>query len=244
MSAMRACGSKPPLRPSAYLRLSSLTAPCRTPTAPRLPIPRGLPSSLPSTLRRSLPLSSMTNRGRRSRYSGSMYLSHRSRGSRMWPSASMALYARVIGKPSGGNRNRCNTTAAAPGERAPPLARHAVLLRGRRERRQLADVAHVVLDDDGRLHVADDLLHALDRGDRLRAVEVEGRHAVRLVVLVEVGRIAGKQHRALFLQPDQEGAMARRVTRRPQHDHAAVAEHVLVRGQGLDLPLLIDPALE
>ena len=44
------------------------------------------------------------------------------------------------------------------------------LLRGRRERRQLADVAHVVLDDDGRLQVRDDLLHALDRGDRRGAV--------------------------------------------------------------------------
>src|SRR5690242_4132625 len=104
MSTMRACGSKPPLRPSAYFRVPGLTMPCRAPTDPRLPIPRGLPSSLPSTLRRSLPFSSMTNRGRRSRNSGSMYLSHRSRGSRMWPSASTALYARVIGNPSGGDR--------------------------------------------------------------------------------------------------------------------------------------------
>src|SRR5438094_10056220 len=38
--------------------------------------------------------------------------------------------------------------------------------------------------------------------------------------------------------------MARRVTRRPQNDYAAVAEHVLVRAQLLDLPLFIDPALE
>src|SRR5262245_62175201 len=101
MSTMRACGSNPPLRPSAYFRLPGLTTPCRAPTDPRLPIPRGLPSSLPSTVRRSLPLSSMTNRGRRSWNAGSMYLSHRSRGSRMWPSASMALYARVMGYPSG-----------------------------------------------------------------------------------------------------------------------------------------------
>ena len=42
-------------------------------------------------LRRSLPFSSMTKRGRRSRNSGSMYLSQRSSGSRMWPSASMTL---------------------------------------------------------------------------------------------------------------------------------------------------------
>src|SRR5262245_35398970 len=100
MSTMRACGSNPPLRPSAYLRVFGLRRPCRTPTEPRLPIPRGLPSSVPSTLRRSLPLSSMTNRGRRSRNSGSMYVSHRSTGSRMWPSASITLYTRVIGNPS------------------------------------------------------------------------------------------------------------------------------------------------
>src|SRR2546422_3568568 len=104
MSMMRACGSNPPLRPSAYFRVLALTIPCRTPTEPRLPIPRGLPSSLPSTLRRSLPFSSMTNRGRRSRNSGSMYVSHRSSGSRMWPSASTMSYARVIGNPSEGNR--------------------------------------------------------------------------------------------------------------------------------------------
>src|SRR5256712_98613 len=105
MSTIRTCGSNPPLRPSAYFRVPALTIPCRAPTDPRLPIPRGLPSSLPSTLRRSLPLSSMTNRGRRSRNSGSMYLSHRSSGSRMWPSASTTLYARVIGNPSEGDRN-------------------------------------------------------------------------------------------------------------------------------------------
>src|SRR5712691_3407742 len=99
MSTMRACGSNPPLRPSAYFRVLALIIPCRTPTEPRLPIPRGLPSSLSSTLRRSLPFSSMTNRGRRSRNSGSMYVSHRSSGSRMCPSASTTLYAGVIGNP-------------------------------------------------------------------------------------------------------------------------------------------------
>src|SRR5262245_4662437 len=104
MSTMRACGSKPPLRPSAYFRVLGLTIPCRAPTEPRLPIPRGLPSSLPSTLRRSLPFSSITNRGRRSRNSGSMYVSQRSSGSRMWPSASTTLYLRVIGSPSEGDR--------------------------------------------------------------------------------------------------------------------------------------------
>jgi hypothetical protein len=122
MSTMRACGSNPPRRPSAYFRVPALTIPCRTPTEPRLPMPRGLPSSLPSTLKRSLPLSSMTNRGRRSRNSGSMYLSRRSSGSRMWPSASITLYARVIGNPSEGNRTAAILLQPRHGrERHPPL---------------------------------------------------------------------------------------------------------------------------
>src|SRR5262249_3351394 len=58
--------------------------------------PARIASILPSTLRRSLPFSSMTNRGRRSRNPGSIYFSHRSTGSRMWPSASTTSYARAI----------------------------------------------------------------------------------------------------------------------------------------------------
>src|SRR5712691_2937383 len=94
-----------------------------------------------------------------------------------------------------------------------------VLLRRSRERRQLADVAHVVLNDDGCLQVGGDLLHALDRGDRRGAVEVEARHPAALIVLAEVGQVAGEQDGAHFLQPDQQGAVARRVTRRPENDH-------------------------
>src|SRR5438132_14183919 len=48
------------------------------------------------------PPPSMTKRGRRSRNSGSMYLSHRSSGSRIWPSASTTLYVRAIPDPSEG----------------------------------------------------------------------------------------------------------------------------------------------
>src|SRR5687767_5523883 len=114
MSTMRACGSNPPRRPSAYFKVLALTRPWRTPTEPRLPIPRGLPSSLPSTLRRSLPFSSMTKRGRRSRNSGSMYLSQRSSGSRMWPSASTTLYARAMGNPSEGRVGRSILPKCAP----------------------------------------------------------------------------------------------------------------------------------
>src|SRR5215468_2174847 len=134
MSTMRACGSNPPLRPSAYFRVLALTIPCRTPTEPRLPIPRGLPSSLPSTLRRSLPFSSMTNRGRRSWNAGSMYVSHRSSGSRMWPSASITLYARAIGHPSKGSEAR-HILLRPPRSRAENIAvdrpRDAVFVDGR-----------------------------------------------------------------------------------------------------------------
>jgi hypothetical protein len=67
------------------------------------------------------------------------------------------------------------------------------LLGGHRERRQLADVANVVLDDDGRFEICDGLLHALDRGDDRGAVEVEVSHAATLVVLAEVDQVAGEQ---------------------------------------------------
>src|SRR6266852_3623310 len=67
------------------------------------------------------------------------------------------------------------------------------LLRGSRKSRQLADVAQVVLDDHGRVEVRRDLLHPLHRRYRLRAVVIEGRHAVRFVVLVEVRGVAAQQ---------------------------------------------------
>src|SRR6266496_1747300 len=67
------------------------------------------------------------------------------------------------------------------------------LLRCSRKSRQLADVAQVVLDDHGRVEVRGDLLDALERRDRLRAVVIEGRHAGRLVVLVEMRGVAGQQ---------------------------------------------------
>src|SRR5215470_1451289 len=55
------------------------------------------------------------------------------------------------------------------------VSRYSSLLRGRGESRELADVAHIVLDDDGRLEICRHQLHALDRGNRRRAVEVEPR---------------------------------------------------------------------
>ena len=56
------------------------------------PMPCSLPSICCSTSSFSLPVSlSVTSRGARSRNFGSMYLAHRSSGSRMCPSASMTL---------------------------------------------------------------------------------------------------------------------------------------------------------
>src|SRR5262245_38267341 len=156
------------------------------------------------------------------------------------PRATAATSIPAAGPCAARRAARCPPTAPAP----KITTRIRALLRGRWERRQLIDVAHVVLDDDGRFDVAHDLLHALDRGDRLRPVEIESWHAALFVVLVEVGRVAAEQHRAHVLQPDQQRGMPGRVPRRPENDHSAVAEYVLVRGQRLDLPLFIDPALE
>src|SRR5262245_21093645 len=173
------------------------------------------------------------------------------------PRATAATSLPTAGPCAARRAARCPPTAPAPKTTtrivpssftAGPSCRasHAAsaLLRGRREGGKLADVAHVVLDDEGRLQVRDDLLHALDRGDRRGAVEVEDRHAVTVVVLAEVDQVAAEQHRAHVLQLHQQAGMARRVTRHPENDHAAVAEHVLVSGQRLDLPAFADPALE
>src|SRR5262245_47073832 len=106
---------------------------------------------------------------------------------------------------------------------------------GGRERRQLPDVAHVVLDDHGRLQVRGELLHAIERRDGLRAVVVEPRHAVALVVLAEMHEVAAQNHWAHVLQPHEQGAVAGRVARCLEHDDGAVAEHVLVGHERLDL---------
>src|SRR5206468_7182525 len=97
-SLIRSCGSKPPGRPSLYTIVSARPDPPRATTAPSRPSPFGLPRIFPSTSKRSLPLSPMIRRGARSRYAGSMYRSQRSRGSRMWPSASMTLYVRAMAR--------------------------------------------------------------------------------------------------------------------------------------------------
>src|SRR5437879_698313 len=87
---------------------------------------------------------------------------------------------------------------------AAPRSWNGRLLCGGRKSRQLADVAQVVLDDHGRVEVRGDLLHPLDRRDRLRAVVIEGRHAVRFVVLVEVRGVAAQQEHVSRLDDDPQ----------------------------------------
>src|SRR5215471_10436154 len=79
---------------------------------------------------------------------------------------------------------------SAAASRIPTLRRP--LLRERRKLRQFADVARIVLDDQGRLQIRRDLLDALDRSDRLGSVVVECRHAFRIVILAEVDGIAAE----------------------------------------------------
>src|SRR5215813_113713 len=223
MSTMRACGSNPPLRPSAYFSVLALTIPCRTPTEPRLPIPRGLPSSLPSTRRRSLPFSSMTNRGRRSRNPGSMYVSHRSSGSRMWPSASITLYARAIGHPSEGNEDR----------------RHILL---RRRRRRTENVAAGRPRDT-----------VFGDGMTARAIRLTDSGGSRSSQPVERGRVVASQltlhlrrqvphlslDRRSRVRPD---AVGMRIVRGPQEvslteERDERHRHVVVLERRVDLPL-------
>jgi hypothetical protein len=91
---------------------------------------------------------------------------------------------------------------------------------------------------------ATDLLHAVERGQRLRASGVERRHAVGLVVLVEVGEVAGDDDRPHLLQLHEQAVVPRRVAGRREDDHGGVAEHVLVERQHLHLAGAADPVRE
>src|SRR6266516_8182485 len=109
------------------------------------------------------------------------------------------------------------------------------LLRCSRKSRQLADVAQVVLDDHGRVEVRGDLLHPLERRYRLRAVVIEGRYAVRFVVLAEVRGVAAQQEIVSRLEAHEQAGVPGRVAGRADHPHRAVAPNVLVERQRLDL---------
>ena len=101
-----------------------------------------------------------------------------------------------------------------------------------------------MLQDHRRLEIGGDFLVTVKGSQRGGAVNVESRHAVALVIFVKVGEVAGNQHRAHVAQLDQQAAVAGRVARRREHDHAAVAEHILVTRQGFDLAAAADPARE
>src|SRR2546427_5760517 len=98
------------------------------------------------------------------------------------------------------------------------------LLRGGRERRQFANVAPVVLDDDDCFQIRCDLLEAVERSYGRCAIGVKARHAVAVVVFMEVSKVAGEQHIAVLFQPDQQAVMARCMPGHVQHDDGAVAE--------------------
>src|SRR6516165_9865835 len=100
-----------------------------------------------------------------------------------------------------------------PERKAPPP-----LFRERRKLRQFADVARIVLDDECRLQVRYDLLHALDRGNRLGSIVVEYWHTIRIVILAKVDGIATENDGTHLRQLDQQAGMARSVPRRAQHD--------------------------
>src|ERR1700692_3037258 len=74
----------------------------------------------------------------------------------------------------------------------------------RRKYRQLFDVAGIVLDNEGRLQVRCNLLDALDRSHRLGAVIVERGYAVRIVVFVEMHRVARQDDSTHLRQLDQQ----------------------------------------
>jgi len=130
-------------------------------------------------------------------------------------------------------------------ERASPMPRSALgrrpyeplshrLLRERRKHWQFFHVARVVLNDDGRLQICCEFLQPLDRSYGLGAIEVECRHAVRIVVLAEVDRIAGDDDRARLRELYQQAGMARRVPWRTQQDYRTVTEYILVEGLRLE----------
>src|SRR5262249_54978281 len=129
--------------------------------------------------------------------------------------------------------------------RSPGMTRlDRALLRRGREGRELADVAGVVLDDYGGVEVLCDLLRPLDRGDGLRAIGIEVRYALEVVVLGEMCHVAGEDHGAHVLELHEEDVMAGRVPRRIEHHDGAVPEHILVEPHRLDLAAAADPVGE
>ena len=91
-----------------------------------------------------------------------------------------------------------------------------------------------MLDDDPGAQVAAEPVEPVHRGERIGAVGVERRHAAPRDLLGEMIDVAGEQHRPRG-EPDEQAAMAGRVAGQVEHDHAAVAEHVMVAARLGDL---------
>src|SRR5215813_5333594 len=96
------------------------------------------------------------------------------------------------------------------------------------ERRQLTDITGIMLNNDRRLGVGGNLLDTIDRGNGLCAVSVETRHAVALVVFVEMCKVATQDNRAHLRQPDQESVVSGRMSRRVEHHNGAIAKNILI----------------
>src|SRR5207302_11392826 len=94
--------------------------------------------------------------------------------------------------------------------------------------RQRPEVDHVVLDHQARFGVRDDLLDAIDRGQRIGALEVDRENAAVLAVVTSVVEIAREDDHTRFPELDLQHLMTRRVPRRLEYAHAAVAEYVMV----------------
>src|SRR5882672_10674045 len=102
------------------------------------------------------------------------------------------------------------------------------LLEIRRKFWQRGEIDRVVLHDEPRLPVLDDLLDAVDRGQRFGARGVEGRDAAELAVVPQVVEIARQDHRARLPQLKQQDLMSRRVPGRLEDAHGAVAKDVMI----------------
>src|SRR5262249_32642346 len=63
-----------------------------------------------------------------------------------------------------------------------------------RKRRQLADVARVVLNDHHGFEVARDLLEPIERGQSLRPARIPVWYLVGLVALAQMTQVAAEQH--------------------------------------------------
>src|SRR6266849_8625534 len=102
-----------------------------------------------------------------------------------------------------------------------------------REAGKGGEIDRIVLHDKPRLPVLDDLLDAVDRGERFGARGVERRHAAELAIVPHVVEIAGQDHRTRLPQLNQQYLVPRRVPGRLEYADSPVAKHIVVAIDGL-----------